>query len=401
MYYITNENNQIIAIDSMLLAIVGMENIDDLYKEIALGNIAFSSSDEEGKVTITTPQNKESYHAESHLLSGMLGNITLVQLQTSSEETEPLEEETEKKKTENEKELFDLIMPSTEEDLLPMETLEKEEAAISEKAEEKNELFDLILPSEAESAIHEIAETEEDTSPIYVDTEDISQKIGISSEDYNTFLNEYIDTALSLEKDLQSGQEEKRTNAIDMLSHLSNVLHLPIITEIITQIENASEADQDKYIESLYATLARLTTFKPEKKKEKTKSPETPSVKYFSSINLDDVRPIHFDFQLEQAAKELNLPVELIEEFVHDYIKQAHEETEKMLEAYEKGDLKTLQKIGHLLKGAASNLRIEPLAETLYKIQFCEDITKMEDLIKNYWAYFLSLETQISLTSKK
>jgi hypothetical protein len=70
-----------------------------------------------------------------------------------------------------------------------------------------------------------------------------------------------------------------------------------------------------------------------------------------------------------------------------------------MLECYEKGDLDTIQKIGHLLKGTASNLRINTLADTLYEIQFCEDSSKLEDLIKEYWGHFLAFETQISLSS--
>jgi len=39
MYYITNQNNQIIATDPSLLALLEVENIDDLYKKIALGDI--------------------------------------------------------------------------------------------------------------------------------------------------------------------------------------------------------------------------------------------------------------------------------------------------------------------------------------------------------------------------
>ena len=71
-----------------------------------------------------------------------------------------------------------------------------------------------------------------------------------------------------------------------------------------------------------------------------------------------------------------------------------------MLRAYENGDLETIQKIGHLLKGTSSNLRINPLADTLYKIQFCEDSSQLEDLIKEYWAHFLSFEHQINIISK-
>jgi hypothetical protein len=71
-----------------------------------------------------------------------------------------------------------------------------------------------------------------------------------------------------------------------------------------------------------------------------------------------------------------------------------------MLAAYEKGDLETIQKIGHLLKGTSSNLRINPLSDTLYEIQFNEDIDKVPELVKHYWGHFLSLENQIKLISK-
>ena len=441
MYYITNQNNQFIAVDSNLLALLGVENIDELYRKIALGDIAFSPSSEDKKITITTAQDTETYHIENTDLSGILGNITLTQLLISSEE--PIDNEavsieefldTAETAEENENELFNLTLPSEAketinndpapmEDLLALEISEENEISIAddtseefnkaegqkEDIEDKKELFDLILPNAPENAIDEIPQAVDATSPIFIDIENISQKIGISSEDYNTFLNEYIDTALSLEKDLQSTQEEKRSNAIHTLSHLSHVLHLPVVTEILTQIENASGTDQDTYIKAFYATLARLISsgseldsidIQKEKSSSAAKNESDTETKKFDRINLDDVKPIHFDFQLEEAAKDLNLPVELIEEFVHDFIKQAHDETEKMLEAYERGDLKTIQKIGHLLKGASSNLRINPLSDTLYEIQFSKDISNMENLIKYYWGHFLSLETQMNLTSK-
>jgi len=315
----------------------------------------------------------------------MLGNMTLVQVQISREEPMIINDET-----------------APIEEHLDIETAEEKE----------NELFDLILPDTLEETIDEETITEDkeekpvedNKAPIIIDIEKISQSIGISTEDYNTFLNEYIDTALSLETDLQSTQEEKRSYAIGTLSHLSNVLHLPVINQIVAQIKNAAADDQNRHIESFYTALARLTTTQPDTQEEKPlfvqeEIASTPiTTESFGTINLDDVQAIYFDFQLEQAAKDLSLPVELIEEFVIDFIAQAHTETKKMLEAYEKGDLDTIQKIGHLLKGASSNLRIEPLADTLYEIQFCEDSSKLESLIKKYWAHFLSLEIQINLT---
>ena len=443
MYYITNQNGQVIAASSDLLALLQVESIDALYRQIALDAIEFAT-DNEG-ITLKTPLDETHYKVEEETLSSLLGVMTLVRLteETVSESNieealvTPLEEEkkeeefpsleeetlfgikenapiteTEAEKKTEEEEKFPLI-EEEEEPLFKIKETIAEESTVTpepEVKEEKDDLFDLILPSNAEETIGEIENEEvleKATGPIYINVEEISQSIGISPEDYNTFLAEYIDTSLSLEDDLKSNDKDKRTPAIHTLFHLSNVLRLPIITDIIEQLKYTEEEDIESSIRSFYDTLSRLTTTKPETGMEKTtisldrEKITSENFKGFGTIDLSDVKPIHFDFQVEKAAKDLSLPAELIEEFIHDFIKQAHEETDKMLEAYEKGDLETIQKIGHLLKGTASNLRITPLADTLYEIQFCNDSSELEKLIKEYWGHFLSFETQFKLTSNK
>jgi len=427
MYYIVNHTQHIIAADNSLLELLSLESIDELYTQIALGDIKFTTSNDD--VTITTTGETHSYQIKNHTLSGMLGDITLIEVYPSEETTESVKDEIsiiddepitfsdpiqEEAETVEEKISFD----DEPFDLMP-EVIEVEEKT-DDKISFDDEPFDLISDTE-ETITEEVTttETEDDTSPIVIDAESISQDIGISTDDYNNFLNEYIDTALTLEKDLGS-EEETRSNAISTLSHLSNVLHLPIVTNIIEQIKATSSDSQNTLIKSLYATLARLTTTQTEviekvttetieniaeetiaeTQEEKPNIETSISSESFGTIDLSDVQPIHFDFQMEAAANDLSLPVELIEEFVNDFIEQAHTETDKMLEYYEKGDLDAIQKIGHLLKGTASNLRINPLADTLYEIQFCEDSNNLEKLIKEYWGHFLAFETQINLSSK-
>ena len=496
MYYIKNQNNQIIAADPHILDLLKVESIDELYKETVLGNISFKE-EEEGKVTITAPFSEEHYDTSCHALSGIWGQMTLVALtpaevsvkenmagtiklpkeetreseeqqlieklldtdtepeaeipetgkedlffiddllinETETEEAHPTEEESpvEEESSEEKLDIFDDTIALFDE---PAKTEESETAAEETTNESPtemgDELFDLLLPDEAGEMISEIVEEEApvaDTSPIFIDTETICREIGISEDDYNTFLNEYIDTALSLEEDLRSTDIQAAMNAIHTLTHLSNVLHLPAVTQSITEVKNATEEKKEHTISSFYTTLNRLTTnqvaetavetvlSKDEPKEEpatvtgniapiqeesasKEAAITTSTAKGFGTIDLSDVAPIHFDFRMEEAANDLSLPLELIEEFVHDFIEQAHEETERMLKAYEEGDLETVQKIGHLLKGTSSNLRITPLSETLYKIQFCEDSSNLEALIKDYWGHFLSLENQINLASR-
>ena len=225
-------------------------------------------------------------------------------------------------------------------------------------------------------------------------------------------IDRQIDTALALEEDLQSNDPSVRNGAIATLTDLSDVMRLTEISDIMKKINAASMEQQIGYMGSLYTTLSRLTTQSSsnesvemelldtvEAPAEAAAEPE-PHPDSFGTIDLSDVKPKHFDFQLEQAANDLSLPVELIEEFVHDFIEQAHVETKNMLKAYEEGDLPKIQAIGHLLKGASSNLRINALSDTLYKIQFCENEIGLDGLIKDYWAHFLSFENQINVISK-
>ncbi len=217
-----------------------------------------------------------------------------------------------------------------------------------------------------------------------------------------------------MEQDLQSNDADTRNNAIMTLSDLSEIMHLPDISNIMESINSSTPEQQKGYIGYLYTTLSRLTTQSsidetvdmelfdsveetPSEIEVETKAEPNPNS--FGTIDLSDVKSKHFDFQLEEAANDLSLPVELIEEFVHDFVEQAHIETKKMLEAYEEGDLAKIQAIGHLLKGASSNLRINALSDTLYKIQFCENENGLDDLIKDYWAHFLSFEHQLNVIS--
>lgn len=443
MYYILNETDQIIAADDHLLGLCAVNNINELSSRLAVGELQFDLS--ETSLSILIDNSDKMFSISKTSLSSMLGHLTLVELAAEEDEglSEPVLDEIvedltpldldsdlisiksdvdeEKEQEMVQDEFFDDLFADVKETDIQETDIKEEVSEIAETAG----TFDLDL---AEEDLFGTAQTTDDNAEILIDIENISQEIGISPEDYDLFLDEYIDAAIDLEEDLQSDEAEKRSNAIGTLSHLGEVLRLPVIGEVIAAIAPASEETQKEMIASFYSTLSRLTTQKSEQEESPeeespyeessmeildsvtvTEEPEPvaaaipePAVNEnsFGTIDLSNIKPIHFDFQLEEAANDLSLPVELIEEFVNDFIDQAHIETEKMLEAYEKGDLDAIQKLGHLLKGASSNLRINPLSDTLYQIQFCEDSSQLEDLIKDYWGHFLSFEIQINALSR-
>jgi len=449
--------------DNALLHLFNIDTIEVFTKKIILEEILFSSSMED-KIEISYENQTHHFIAKEHPLSSILGDFRLIHLSTQEAEVEEttLEEETqetismkddvaisnaeidtlilkdeslpaiEKDNTSYDNALTSLIIPNspdttideidikTEEPPLILEESQEKDVAI-----EKDVSIEISTPQEVVEDKETVLET---ITPIVIDIETISQSIGISQEDYTLFLDEYMDTAISLEDDLKSDLPEVRSSAIETLTQLAEVLHLPKVNEIISNINTLPSSQSIDGVSRFYNTLSSITikTQNIETQNMETQSAqehyreeendvnkielcditidnndETSLVEGFGSIDLSDIIPMPFPFKISQAADELSLPEELIEEFVHDFIEQAHEETQKMLAAYEKGDLDTIQKIGHLLKGTSSNLRIHALADTLYAIQFCEDSTQLEDLIKQYWGHFLSFEQQVDALAHK
>ena len=74
------------------------------------------------------------------------------------------------------------------------------------------------------------------------------------------------------------------------------------------------------------------------------------------------------------ASNELGLPLDLIEEFIQDFIAQAKEFKDNLYIAIESGDIDNLKTLSHKLKGVAANLRIEDALEALTIINTSSDI---------------------------
>ncbi|MBU1668163.1 Hpt domain-containing protein [bacterium] len=117
-------------------------------------------------------------------------------------------------------------------------------------------------------------------------------------------------------------------------------------------------------------------------------------------IVLDNVLALPISYSPQTAADELNLPVVLIEEFVDDFIEQARHDKDHLLASYYQKDMDNIHELGHKLKGAASNLRINELADILEEIQFCSDHDQLEPLFIKFWGHFLSLEDYMKQISR-
>lgn len=73
------------------------------------------------------------------------------------------------------------------------------------------------------------------------------------------------------------------------------------------------------------------------------------------------------------ASNELGLPIELINEFIEDFIAQAREFENGLYQAYNSGDTAELKAQSHKLKGVAANLRIEDALESITIVNTSDD----------------------------
>lgn len=109
---------------------------------------------------------------------------------------------------------------------------------------------------------------------------------------------------------------------------------------------------------------------------------------FIDSLKVDK----SYRFDPNVAAQELGLPVDLIQEFIGDFIQQAHEFKEELFEVVLKGDMNNLKILSHKLKGVAANLRIEDAFETLGNINTSNDPVEIEANLKYFYSIISKLE---------
>lgn len=130
------------------------------------------------------------------------------------------------------------------------------------------------------------------------------------------------------------------------------------------------------------------------------------------NIELDDHEPIQqeesqkedFDesyvYDPHVASSELGLPVELITEFIQDFIDQAREFKPNLYSSFESGDTATFRSLAHKLKGVAANLRIEDALEALTIINTSDNQTEVKSYLDDFYIIISRLAGERSASPK-
>jgi len=260
------------------------------------------------------------------------------------------------------------------------------------------------------------------------DFKEIAELIGVSEEEYLHFLEDFENESIQLEPNLKSNDLRESREALSILKEASLLLHLPQITEKLNGLSRATSDEKSSLVDSFLTLVTQIRNVPPTAVPDDSASIPNPlfdlsdntvehpslqekdiegerlepilddAVKNLTeqtSAALDQVQPIPFDFSLNEAADELTLPASLVSEFVIDFISQAKENLPLLQKAYEERDMDTIETTAHMLKGASSNLRITPIAETLYQLQFNQDFAQVPELLTLFAGQLKALSIQM------
>jgi hypothetical protein len=115
----------------------------------------------------------------------------------------------------------------------------------------------------------------------------------------------------------------------------------------------------------------------------------------------EDIAPVSEEVHLPQddyvfdpklASDELGLPIDLIEEFIEDFIGQAKEFKSELYSSLRTGDLENVAILSHKLKGVAGNLRVENAYDKLCIINDSKDT----NLVKTNLDHFYHIVAQLA-----
>jgi len=101
---------------------------------------------------------------------------------------------------------------------------------------------------------------------------------------------------------------------------------------------------------------------------------QTPIIKEETN---EDTYQSDYVFDPQVASDELGLPIDLIEEFIEDFIAQAKEFKDELYESLTQNDINNVKILSHKLKGVAANLRVEDAHDVLNTINTSSDTNEI------------------------
>ena len=166
------------------------------------------------------------------------------------------------------------------------------------------------------------------------------------------------------------------------IQDLEEIFETPISLDAPIELDAPVELDLDDKEDSLEEALAidleiDDSLHEPKALVEEELQEETTTVM--------EVFDNGYIFDPHVASDELGLPVDLIEEFIEDFIAQAKEFKNELYQALDDGDVDTIQTLSHKLKGVAANLRIDDALEILTTINTSDNLIEIKTNLETFY----------------
>ncbi|MCF6340878.1 MAG: Hpt domain-containing protein [Sulfurimonas sp.] len=114
--------------------------------------------------------------------------------------------------------------------------------------------------------------------------------------------------------------------------------------------------------------------------------------------DIDDSADYVYDPHL--ASDELGLPIDLVEEFIQDFISQAESFKDDLYEHIETNNISNLKIQSHKLKGVAANLRVEAALDTLTIINTSDNMDEIVMNLNKFYKVIAKLSNKSNRTNK-
>ena len=115
---------------------------------------------------------------------------------------------------------------------------------------------------------------------------------------------------------------------------------------------------------------------------------------------LDENFDYDYQYDPQVASDELGLPIDLIEEFIQDFISQAQEFKADLYSSLDEADIDNVKILSHKLKGVAANLRIEDAFNTLSIINTSDDHAEIRTQLNTFYKIIAKLSGEEVQTTK-
>ena len=147
--------------------------------------------------------------------------------------------------------------------------------------------------------------------------------------------------------------------------------------------------------------IEEVKTLHEETKKEKTQdTTATPMLgdhtAFSDSIHNKYISGLHvskdYTYDPKVASDELGLPIDLIEEFIGDFIQQSYDFKDELYIHLANNELSDVKLLSHKLKGVAANLRIEDAFEVLSIINTSSNMDEIKVTVDYFYKIISKLE---------